>query len=94
MIGLVLSLAQPAQAERVRVKLDGAIRGEHAAFYVAREKGYLRAENIEMTVVEEGGPASNTLYVVARTGSSSASPICRRWSWRARSRCRSAGSRS
>jgi NitT/TauT family transport system substrate-binding protein len=65
-IGVLLTLADPAQAERVRVKLDGAIRGEHAAFYVAREKGYLRAENIEMTVLEEGGPALNTLFVVSQ----------------------------
>jgi NitT/TauT family transport system substrate-binding protein len=46
------------------VKLDGPIRGEHAVFFVAKDKGYLSAENIEMTV-EAGGPALNTLLLVS-----------------------------
>ena len=69
---LVLSLAcqallpARADAERVRIKLDGEIRGEHAAFHVARDKGYFREVDIEVTVLDEGGPALNTLYVVSQ----------------------------
>lgn len=69
MIGCLTALVfwvVPAGAERVRVKLDGPIRGEHAVFFVARDKGYLKAENIEMTV-EAGGPALNTLLLVSQS---------------------------
>ena len=63
-----VTLAEPAYAERlkVRVKLDGPTRGEHAIFYVAREKGYLATEGIEM-LIEEGGPALNTLLIVSQS---------------------------
>jgi NitT/TauT family transport system substrate-binding protein len=60
-----VALADPAAADRVRVKLDGPIRGEHAVFFVARDKGYLESENIEM-IVEEGGPALNTMLLVGQ----------------------------
>jgi NitT/TauT family transport system substrate-binding protein len=66
LIVAVAASAAPAAAERVRVKLDGPIRGEHAIFFVARDKGYLKSEDVEM-VVEEGGPALNTLLLLGRS---------------------------
>ena len=66
LVGGVAASADPAAAERVRVKLDGPIRGEHAIFFVARDKGYLKSEDVEM-VVEEGGPALNTLLLLGRS---------------------------
>ena len=67
-LAFVAALAGPACAERVRVrvKLDGPLRGEHAIFFVARDKGYLQAEGVEM-VIEEGGPALNTLLIVSQS---------------------------
>jgi len=66
-LGIVLALApQPAVAQQkdVRVMLDFIIQGTHSPFFVAREKGYYKAEGLNVAV-DAGKGGTNTAVSVA-----------------------------
>jgi NitT/TauT family transport system substrate-binding protein len=51
-------------ADRVIVQLDWVIRGSHAMFYVANEKGYFKEQGIEIAAVRTGTSSSDALGLV------------------------------
>jgi NitT/TauT family transport system substrate-binding protein len=55
-------------ADRVTVQLDWLIRGSHAMFFVADEKGYFKEQGIEIAAVRTGTSSSDALGLVG-TGS-------------------------
>ncbi len=55
---------QAAEMDKVKVRLDWLIRGNHAMFFVAKEKGYFKAENIDVQVIHKGNGSLNTMTLV------------------------------
>jgi NitT/TauT family transport system substrate-binding protein len=62
-VGLVPALALAADA--VTVQLDWVVRGDHAPFFVARDKGFFRDQDIEISAIEKGSGSVNALRLVA-----------------------------
>lgn len=60
------AMAQAAEMDRVKVRLDWVIRGGHAMFFVAKEKGYFRNENIDMELIHKGNGSVNTMTLVGK----------------------------
>lgn len=58
--------AQAGEADKVKVRLDWLIRGNHAMFFVAKEKGHFRAENIDMELIHKGNGSLNTMTLVGK----------------------------
>ena len=58
--------AQAAEVDKVKVRLDWLIRGNHAMFFVAKEKGHFRAENIDMELIHKGNGSVNTMTLVGK----------------------------
>ncbi len=56
--------AGEAAPDKVKVRLDWIIRGNHAMFFVAKEKGYFKAENIDVEVIHKGNGSLNTMTLV------------------------------
>lgn len=56
--------AQAAEVDRVKVRLDWLIRGNHAMFFVAKDKGHFKAQNIEMELIHKGNGSLNTMTLV------------------------------
>jgi len=69
LIGLVClaslpwAFATPAP-DHVKVRLDWLIRGAHAPFFVAQEKGYFRNEGIVIDRIDKGNGSVNTMTLV------------------------------
>ncbi len=66
-LGVVAGAAgagQAAEVDKVKVRLDWLIRGCHAMFFVAQEKGYVRNENIDVEVIHKGNGSVNTMTLV------------------------------
>ncbi len=66
-IGLVITVpwSVGAQApDHVKVRLDWLIRGNHAPFFVAQEKGYFRNEGIVVDRIDKGNGSVNTMTLV------------------------------
>lgn len=53
-----------AAADKVSVQLDWVVRGNHAMFYVAREKGYFAAQGIDVTDIQKGTGSPNAMRLV------------------------------
>lgn len=51
-------------AETVDVQLDYVIRGNHAMFFVAREKGYFAVEGIEVAAIRKGTGSVDAMRLV------------------------------
>ncbi len=51
-------------ADRVSVQLDWVVRGNHAMFFVARDKGYFAENDIEVTEIRKGTGSAEALSVV------------------------------
>ena len=60
------TVAQAAEMDRVKVRLDWVIRGGHAMFFVAKEKGYFKNENIDMELIHKGNGSVNTMTLVGK----------------------------
>ena len=61
-LGLVALLNNIATAaDRVTVQLDYLVRGSHAMFFVADQKGYFREQGIELVAVRSGTSSSVAL---------------------------------
>ena len=58
-------LAGSASAEdKVGVQLDWVVRGNHAMFFVAKEKGYFAKQNIDVTAIRRGTGSPNAMRLV------------------------------
>src|SRR5262245_6481572 len=68
-VGLVLlatvSLSATARAaDKVGVQLDWLVRGNHAMFFVAKERGYFDKQGIDVTAIQKGTGSVNALRLV------------------------------
>src|SRR5882757_7373126 len=52
-------------ADKVSVQLDYVVRGNHAMFFVAKEKGYFAKFDIDVTAVQRGTGSPNAMRFVA-----------------------------
>jgi NitT/TauT family transport system substrate-binding protein len=59
----LLSTAAMA-ADQVKVQLDYVVRGNHAMFFVAKEKGYFTKEGIDVTAIQRGTGSPNAMRFV------------------------------
>ncbi len=51
-------------ADQVSVQLDWVVRGNHAMFFVARDKGYFKDNDIEVTAIRKGTGSVDALRLV------------------------------
>jgi NitT/TauT family transport system substrate-binding protein len=51
-------------ADQVSVQLDYVVRGNHAMFFVAKEKGYFEKQGIDVTAVRRGTGSPNAMRFV------------------------------
>src|SRR5437868_8669684 len=62
---LAVSLSATAHAaDKVSVQLDYVVRGNHAMFFVAKEKGYFEKQGIDVTAIQKGTCSVNTLRLI------------------------------
>jgi NitT/TauT family transport system substrate-binding protein len=62
---LVVSLGTAAlAADKVTVQLDYVVRGNHAMFFVAKQKGYFAKQDIDVTSIQRGTSSSTTMRLV------------------------------
>ncbi len=54
--------------DEVTVQLDYQVRGNHAMFHVAQEKGYFEEEGIDVTAINKGSGSPDTLRLVGSGG--------------------------
>lgn len=52
-------------ADQVSVQLDWVVRGNHAMFFVAKEKGYFAENGIEVTEIRKGSGSPDAMRLVA-----------------------------
>ena len=58
-------VAGTAQAQdKVTVQLDWLVRGDHAMFFVAKEKGYFAKQGIDVTAIRRGTGSPNAMRLV------------------------------
>jgi NitT/TauT family transport system substrate-binding protein len=58
-------LATSAQAQdKVSVQLDWIVRGDHAMFFVAKQKGYFAKQGMDVTAIRRGTGTPNALRLV------------------------------
>lgn len=55
---------RPRAAETVSVQLDYVVRGNHAMFFVARERGYFAEEGIEVAAIRKGTGSVDAMRLV------------------------------
>src|SRR5271168_4948712 len=59
------TMSSLARAEdNVTVQLDYVVRGTHAMFFVAREKGYFAKQGINVTAIRSGTGSPNAMRLV------------------------------
>ncbi|MCG2622531.1 ABC transporter substrate-binding protein [Arthrobacter sp. I2-34] len=59
---------EAAGPDKVTVQLDYQVRGNHAMFQVAKDKGYFKDEGIDVTAINIGTGSPNTLRLVGTGG--------------------------
>ncbi|MDP6483905.1 MAG: ABC transporter substrate-binding protein [Nitrospinota bacterium] len=64
MAAALLFLAGSAAAEKVKVRLDWVLRGNHAMFHVAKDKGYFKQNGIDVTKIDPGNGSVRTMKFV------------------------------
>jgi NitT/TauT family transport system substrate-binding protein len=62
-VATFIGLAAEA-ADKVTIQLDYVVRGNHAMFFVAKEKGYFTKNDIEVTAIQRGAGSPNTMRLV------------------------------
>jgi len=67
-LALTMSFAAHA-ADQVSVQLDYVVRGSHAMFFVARDKGFFKDQNIDVTSINRGSGSTDALRLVANGNS-------------------------
>jgi NitT/TauT family transport system substrate-binding protein len=61
----IFSAAPARAADQVSVQLDWVVRGNHAMFFVARDKGYFEKNGITVTAIRKGTGSTDALRLVA-----------------------------
>src|SRR6478736_252333 len=51
-------------ADQVTVQLDYVVRGNHAMFFVGKEKGYFAQNNLDLTAIRKGTGSPNAMRLV------------------------------
>ena len=54
-----------AAADTIKVQLDWILEGKHVPFFVARERGFFKKNNLEATLLEGKGSANSATFVDA-----------------------------
>jgi NitT/TauT family transport system substrate-binding protein len=63
--GALLVSATARAADDIAVQLDYLVRGNHAMFFVAKEKGYFTQNGINVTDIRKGTGSGNALKLIA-----------------------------
>ena len=74
---LALAGAVQARPDAVTVQLDWVVRGNHAPFFVARDKGYFAEQGIDAGTIRKGTGSTDALRLVAN-GNADFSRTCPR----------------
>ena len=62
--GIVFGNGSTAMAaDAIKVQLDWIIEGKHVPFYVARDRGFFKKNNLEATLLEGKGSANSATFV-------------------------------
>ena len=64
LVSSVVTIGAAHAADPVSVQLDWLVRGDHAMFFVARDKGYFKKEGIDVTAIRKGTGTPNALRLV------------------------------
>jgi NitT/TauT family transport system substrate-binding protein len=59
-----LAAAPADAADQVTVQLDYVVRGNHAMFFVGKEKGYFSQNGIDLTAIQKGTGSPNAMRLV------------------------------
>ena len=62
--GLMLALTPAAAQEKIRFTLDWKIQGIHAWYYWAADKGYFKAEGLDVTIDQGEGSAATVTRIM------------------------------
>lgn len=62
--GLLAGVAELRAADQVSVQLDYVVRGNHAMFFVAKEKGYFAKNGLDVTAIRRGSGSANTMRLI------------------------------
>ena len=60
----LLLLGSAHAQDKVSVQLDWVVRGNHAMFFVAKEKGYFAKQAIDITAIRRGTGSPNAMRLV------------------------------
>src|SRR5215472_901430 len=61
---VVSVVAAKAETKNVKIMMDWIIQGTHAPFFVARDKGYFKAEGVIVDTIDAGKGATNVAVAV------------------------------
>ena len=62
---LAAGIGAAQAADEVSEQLDWLVRGDHAMFFVARDKGYFKEQGIDVTAIRKGTGSVDALKLVA-----------------------------